>query len=228
MANDMGRRYKTELEKSKSTIMAKLQDAGSKYRPATETRGQALSDSIIKLIARTSFPCPIDIDMNNDISLRKLCLALLETLDDRMMQLRHQRLANKHILNRFNEFQLRIAQCPNGDLILNPSVHLLKGYSVHNVDSEQTSSHNEKEEGFHSLAEIFYEKKEAACNLAVREDVNIEKNNRMQNITTMSDNDGYQPTSLKGNMKVAIVNPHDITLDSFQVNNQRKSSFGVQ
>ena len=227
MANDMGRRYKTELEKSKSTIMAKLQDAGSKYQPATETRGQALSDSIIKLIARTSFPCPIDIDMNNDISLRKLCLALLETLDDRMMQLRHQRLANKHILNRFNEFQLRIAQCPNGDLILNPSVHLLKGYSVHNVDSEQTSSHNEKEEGFHSLAEIFYEKKEAACNLAVREDVNIEKN-RIQNITTMSDNDGYQPTSLKGNMKVAIVNPHDITLDSFQVNNQRKSSFGAQ
>ena len=57
---------------------------------------------------RTSFPCPKTLDLNNAESLQELCLSLLETLNDRMLQLKHQRKANKHILERLSDLESKI------------------------------------------------------------------------------------------------------------------------
>ena len=55
---------------------------------------------ITSLIGKASFPCPPDLDLSSASSLRELCMSLLETLNDRMTQLKHQRSANKHIVQR--------------------------------------------------------------------------------------------------------------------------------
>ena len=224
LANDMGRRYKTALEKSKATTTAKLQEAGSKHcGQGIAARDKALSDSIIKLIARTSFPCPTDLDMNNALSLRELCLALLESLDDRMTQLRHQRRASKHILNRLNEFQLRIAHCPNGALILNPSVHLLDGYMEFSIDDdEHTPTRHDKSKDVLEYVDYMDDIKNTAffsASEAHREDPrNYTSLPPLQRLKTTSNNDvNGQPNSLPGCMKVVIKNPYDIIAEGFQV-----------
>ena len=48
-------------------------------------------EEIQKLIHQTSFPCPTKIDLNSSGSLRELSTSLLETLNERMLQLKHQR-----------------------------------------------------------------------------------------------------------------------------------------
>jgi hypothetical protein len=65
-------------------------------------------------------------------------LSLLETLNDRMLQLKHQRKANKHILDRLNQLENKIMAKNKdiGDLILRPSQHLLKDYSQFNAEDE--------------------------------------------------------------------------------------------
>ncbi len=78
-------------------------DSGS--GPGTDQGEKVLVDQIVQLIGRTSFPCPPRLDLRKAASLRELSLALLETLDDRMTQLKHQRRANKHILQRYTKFE---------------------------------------------------------------------------------------------------------------------------
>lgn len=74
----------------------------------------------------------------NPESLQELCLNLLETLNDRMLQLKHQRKANKHILDRLNQLESKIMSKNKeiGDLILRPSQHMLKDYSQFNVEED--------------------------------------------------------------------------------------------
>jgi hypothetical protein len=95
-------------------------------------------EEILSLVARTSFPCPKSLDLFNSESLQELCLSLLETLNDRMLQLKHQRKANKHILERLNQLESKIMSKNKdiGDLILRPSQHLMKDYCGANVDEE--------------------------------------------------------------------------------------------
>lgn len=71
-------------------------------------------------------------------SLQELCLSLLETLNDRMLQLKHQRKANKHILDRLNQLESKIMAKNKdiGELILRPSQHLLKDYSQFNAEED--------------------------------------------------------------------------------------------
>ena len=80
------------------------------------------------LINRTSFPCPKQLDLFRVESLQELCLSLLETLNDRMLQLKHQRKANKHILERLNQLENKIMSKNRdiGELILRPSQVLEK------------------------------------------------------------------------------------------------------
>ena len=78
LANEMGRRYKKALEHKKSS----LQSAEVKETELEEIR---------TLIHQTSFPCPSDLDLNSSQSLRELSASLLETLNERMQQLKHQR-----------------------------------------------------------------------------------------------------------------------------------------
>ena len=219
----MGRRYKSELDKIKATTTAKIQEAGNKYiGQGTNARDKALNDSIIKLIARTSFPCPTDLDINNELSLRELCLALLESLDDRMTQLRHQRCANKHILNRLNEFQERIAHCPNGALILNPSAHLLDGYSELNNDDEHIPIHHDKSKDIlRHLDECRNDKSSSSFTLSSEDNREEPRNycplHPIQRQNTTSNNDDDQLNSLPGSMKVVVTNPHDLKAGGFQV-----------
>ena len=230
----MGRRYKSELEKSKATTTAKIQEAGNKYLgQGTNARDKALSDSIIKLIARTSFPCPTDLDINNELSLRELCLALLESLDDRMTQLRHQRRANKHILNRLNEFQERIAHYPNGALILNPSAHLLNGYSELNIDEHIPIDHDKSKDVLEHLDE--YRKDKSISSFILASEHNREEPrsycplHSIQRHNTTSNNDDNQLNSLPGSMKVVIMNPHNLKAGGFQVccNHEDKNMYDL-
>ena len=73
LANEMGRRYKKALEKNKPQ------------------NGDQETAEIKRLIQQTSFPCPVDLDLNSSSSLRELATSLLETLNERMQQLKHQR-----------------------------------------------------------------------------------------------------------------------------------------
>ena len=102
-------------------------------------------EEILSLVARTSFPCPKTLDLFNSESLQELCLSLLETLNDRMLQLKHQRKANKHILERLNQLESKIMSKNKdiGDLILRPSQHLMKDYCGSNVDEEVFDSSTE-------------------------------------------------------------------------------------
>ncbi len=83
LANEMGRRYKKALEKNKP--QATNSTTHSEQAKETET------EEIRKLIQQTSFPCPPNLDLNSPGSLRELSTSLLETLNERMQQLKHQR-----------------------------------------------------------------------------------------------------------------------------------------
>ena len=64
----------------------------------------------------------------------RLCFSLLETLNDRMLQLKHQRKANKHIADKLKELEAKVAEMENGELILKPAEYLMKNYSSADVD----------------------------------------------------------------------------------------------
>ena len=98
LANEMGRRYKKALEKTN--------------KPSTkEVDIEAENAEIRQLITQTSFPCPPDLDLNSHSSLRELAVSLLETLNERMLQLKHQ--------VKFNFKKLNCVFPPNKDLIPN-------------------------------------------------------------------------------------------------------------
>ena len=197
--------------------------SGSKYRgQGTSARDKTLSDTIIKLIAHTSFPCPIDLDMNNEHSLRELCLALLESVNDRMTQLRHQRRANKHILNRLNEFKLRIAHCPDGALILNPSVHLLDGYSELNVDDEHIPICHVYGKDVFEYQDEHMDDKNTSFFWALEDDGDVPRNFSslppiQKNYSSCNLDVDSESSCLPGTLDLAIMKPHDIISKSFQV-----------
>ncbi|CAB4061640.1 unnamed protein product [Lepeophtheirus salmonis] len=123
LANEMGRRYKSALDKNKNRI--------------SRTHLDPERDKELKrLIDQTSFPCPKNLDFNDSKSMYELCHSLLETLNDRMTQLKHQRKANKYLLERLSQLEEKIYSKENGELILWPSHYLMKGYnpSDKNID----------------------------------------------------------------------------------------------
>ena len=81
LANEMGRRYKKALEKN---------NPSSSTGNADQIKDADLQE-IRQLIQQTSFPCPTSLDLNSPSSLRELSTSLLETLNERMQQLKHQR-----------------------------------------------------------------------------------------------------------------------------------------
>ncbi len=47
---------------------------------------QRVASEILRLSSETSFPMPTAMDLNSVASLKELCMALLETLSERMTQ----------------------------------------------------------------------------------------------------------------------------------------------
>ena len=86
LANEMGRRYKKALEKSKPSSTG----SGNVSANSDQIKDADLQE-IRQLIQQTSFPCPTNLDLNSPSSLRELSASLLETLNERMQQLKHQR-----------------------------------------------------------------------------------------------------------------------------------------
>ena len=85
LANEMGKRYKKALEKNNPSS-----STGSTAGNADQIKDADLQE-IRQLIQQTSFPCPTSLDLNSPSSLRELSTSLLETLNERMQQLKHQR-----------------------------------------------------------------------------------------------------------------------------------------
>ena len=86
----------------------------SKYvfrRPEAEPGGSVkVTDEIKLLLKSTSFPhssSNADIDVNDTKALQDMCLSLLETLKDRMTQLKQLRRANKQIMKQLEETEER-------------------------------------------------------------------------------------------------------------------------
>lgn len=130
LANDMGRKYKCALENSRHRPKHPPTKSGQ------DEETQKLNDQIVALLGKTSFPCPVELNLSSTDSLQELSLSLLETLNDRMLQLKHQRRANKHIMARLEEFENKMRNDEQGQLIMQPSQYLMKGYSSANVDEE--------------------------------------------------------------------------------------------
>jgi hypothetical protein len=130
LANEMGKRYKKALEKTKLK-----ENATSKEQIVDSEMKEILS-----LIQQTSFACPVDLDLNSPHSLRELSTCLLETLNERMLQLKHQRRANKHLMERIAQVETKFAESTGnpdaGELILWPSQYLMKNYSSLSVDKD--------------------------------------------------------------------------------------------
>ena len=129
LANEMGRRYKKALEQN-----TKNPEVGLK---------EAEEDEIKTLIRQTSFPCPSQLDLNSAQSLRELATSLLETLNERMLQLKHQRRANKHLMDRIAQVETKIKEdCGQDDpdaaqRVLWPSQYLMKDYSPLSIVNEK-------------------------------------------------------------------------------------------
>ena len=71
--------------------------------------------------------------------------SLLETLNERMLQLKHQRRANKHLMDRIAQVEHKITEDHKDDpdaaeRILWPSQYLMKDYSELNVKHEDIIS----------------------------------------------------------------------------------------
>ena len=104
LANDMGKRYKLALENAKKpprTAGALSSSRADSSSQEHKQQDRQVMSKIATLMGKSSFPCPADVDLSSPHSLRELCLSLLETLGDRMTQLRHQRGANRHIAMRW-------------------------------------------------------------------------------------------------------------------------------
>lgn len=149
LANEMGKRYKAALEKTKSATYngksgSKTNNGSNKIHEQItcliqEVRRKrcqkAALSSFNESLLQTSFPCPLDLRLNDPDSVLELCVALLETLNDRMMQLKHQRKANKHIMDKFKTVEQKILTMENGEILLHPSQFLMRDYSSANVDA---------------------------------------------------------------------------------------------
>ena len=162
LANEMGRKYKIALEKStqrKQRLPSSNNliggDTHSANSSPTKRKNPAnICDDIRALMGRTSFPSPKDLDVTQPDQLQELSLALLETLNDRMMQFTQQKKANKQLMNRLEEIECQVQIGTNleiGQLITNPSSFLMKGYSNANVDEDSFLCHNNVNAALHAI-----------------------------------------------------------------------------
>ena len=146
LANEMGRKYKVALEQaaqSTSSMRRSFSSNDSKVTSAANETQLKVTDDIKRLLAQTVFPFASKNsvkDLSSPQVLQDLCLNLLETLNDRMLQLKHQRRANKQILQQLEETENRIMSFKPansdkeevmdiGQILLHPSQHLMKGYN---------------------------------------------------------------------------------------------------
>ena len=141
LANEIGRKYKLALEQSTQRKRLGSNNCSelSVSSPHKQNKYSNICDDIKALMARTSFPCPKDLDVTKPDQLQELCMSLLETLNDRMLQFTQQKRANKQLLSRLEQVETQIQIGTNleiGQLILHPSSFLMKDYSSANVDEE--------------------------------------------------------------------------------------------
>ena len=140
LSNEIGRKYKLALEQA--TQRKRIGSSGHQQElrsPSRQNKCSNILDDIKALMARTSFPCPKDLDISKPDQLQELCMSLLETLNDRMLQFTQQKRANKQLMCRLDEVEGQIQIATNleiGQLILHPSSFLMKDYSSANVDEE--------------------------------------------------------------------------------------------
>ena len=140
LSNEIGRKYKLALEQA--TQRKRIGSSSHQqdvHSPSRQNKYSNILDDIKSLMARTSFPCPKDLDISKPDQLQELCMSLLETLNDRMLQFTQQKRANKQLMSRLEETESQIQIGTNleiGQLILHPSSFLMKGYSSANVDEE--------------------------------------------------------------------------------------------
>ena len=85
--------------------------------------------------------------------------SLLETLNERMLQLKHQRRANKHLMDRIAQVERKITEDHKDDpdaaeRILWPSQYLMKDYSELNVNHEDISQSILKMEASPDIADL--------------------------------------------------------------------------
>ena len=104
LANQMGRRYKEALDK---------------VRTVKSIEGRR--EEVRRLLRQLSFPVPQPVDIDSVAGLETLTTWLLETLGDRQLQARHQRLANRELAARLAALEERLSAVEGGPVLCNPS-----------------------------------------------------------------------------------------------------------
>ena len=105
LANQMGRRYKEALDKVRTV------------KKSSEGR----REEVRRLLRQLSFPVPQPVDVDSLAGLETLTTWLLETLGDRQLQARHQRLANRELVARLAALEERLTAVEGGPVLCNPS-----------------------------------------------------------------------------------------------------------
>eukprot|EP00092_Neocalanus_flemingeri_P007066 GFUD01007634.1.p1 GENE.GFUD01007634.1~~GFUD01007634.1.p1 ORF type:complete len:524 (+),score=163.83 GFUD01007634.1:33-1604(+) len=119
LANQMGRRYKEALDKSK------------RINPIKESNKEHLRG----LLKANLFPVPQPVDLDSLGGLEQLCTSLLETLTDRQLQVRHQRAANRELAARLEKLEEKLIRVEGGDILVNPSQVIMMDYKPGNADA---------------------------------------------------------------------------------------------
>ena len=104
LANQMGRRYKEALDK---------------VRAVKSNEGRR--EEVRRLLRQLSFPVPQPVDVDSLAGLETLTTWLLETLADRQLQARHQRLANRELAARLATLEERLSAVEGGPILCHPS-----------------------------------------------------------------------------------------------------------
>merc|ERR1712192_94301 len=112
LANQMGRRYKEALDKVRNV------------KKSTE----GCREEVRRLLRQLSFPVPQPVDVDSLAGLETLTTWLLETLADRQLQARHQRLANRELASRLATLEERLSAVDGGPVLCNPSQVIMEGY----------------------------------------------------------------------------------------------------
>ena len=120
LANQMGRRYKEALEGARSVRCTE----GSRE----QVRG---------LLRQLSFPVPQPVVLDTAEGLETLLTWLLETLGDRQLQARHQRLAARELAARLAAAEERLARVQGGPVLANPSRLIMGGYKPRLAEEEE-------------------------------------------------------------------------------------------
>lgn len=118
LANQMGRRYKEAIEKSKRTNAVK----------------ESNKEHLRGLLKANLFPVPQPVDLESLGGLEQLCTSLLETLTDRQLQVRHQRAANRELAERLETLEEKLIVIEGGEILVHPSQVIMRDYKPGNAD----------------------------------------------------------------------------------------------